>query len=181
MLCATFGSAAALSFERWRDARSRRGLAVAGALAGAAMLTQPFALVVCVQLFFFVLVVEERWKDRLVSASLLVGSAPLVFTLWTPLILAHPEAFGSQFLNNVWRRSGPGLPQRILLPWHPIVAQCRLLLEHGGPYQAALMSAGLLLATVVDVRSARRGNRIALAWAWSSVALLIVCQGEHPA
>jgi hypothetical protein len=73
------------------------------------------------------------------------------------------------------------LIHRFLLPWDSFAAQSQLLYEHAGPIQLALMIAGLLVATSLDIRSKLQGPAFNLALAWSGVYLLIVCQGTHPA
>lgn len=179
MLCGMFGLAAVLMAWRWQQARRWRDLTASGLLLGLGMLTHPFAIAFCLQVGLWVLIGGRGWR-RFLAAGVLTGCALLAFSLWLPLILAYPDIFEVQFRNNVLDRSGPGLLIRFVLPWQYIVYQSRLLLEHAGVLQTALMALGLLIATLFDWRRTEPGPRTALGLAWSGLYLLAVCQGEHP-
>lgn len=179
--CAFWGLLALAVMSRWHETRSWKALSGAGALAGLALLTHPFALVVCLQLGGWVLLAPSAWRQRAGSLLMVAGSALAVLTLWVPLIWSAPELFIIQFGNNVLGTAGPGLLGRILWPWPSFRAQSSLFLEHAGVVQTVLLAVGLVGATILDCRSARPGHRLALACAWSSVGLLMVCQGAHVA
>ena len=181
MLCATFCLAAIWAAWHWQRGRRPGWLAAAGAFAGLAMLTHPFALVACLQLAGWVLLSRNGWKARLRNVLLLGGVAASVFACWLPLVLFYPEHFLTQFGNNVLQRSGPGLLWRLLTPWESVPVQYRLFLEHCGLTQSLLLFGGLLLATILDCRRRDEGATTALLLAWSSVYLMVVCLGQHPA
>jgi hypothetical protein len=180
MLCGMWGLAAMWAMWRWFEHRRQRDLAIAGVFLGLGMLTHPFALIYCVQAGIWALLADGSWRQRLVRGSLLVGCALAAFALWLPLIAAYPEIFRMQFFSNVLNRSGPGLVTRLLFPWPFFPAQSQLLSEHAGWTQMALMTAGLLLGTWFAWRIKDRRARIMLLLTWSSIYLLIACQGLHP-
>jgi hypothetical protein len=80
----------------------------------------------------------------------------------------------------VLNRAGPGLLERLFVPWNSFAAQGPLFVEHAGGLQALLLAAGLLIATLCAVRSRQRGATILVLLAWSGVYLLIASQGTHP-
>ncbi|MCA9014439.1 MAG: glycosyltransferase family 39 protein [Planctomycetaceae bacterium] len=181
MLCGMWGLAALWMMWRWYDQEKRpRDLALTGILLGLGMLTHPFALVYCIQIGLWSVLAQGTWKERLIRGLLLTGCALAVFALWLPLILTYPEAFRIQFFTNVLNRSGPGLISRLLFPWPYFSTQFQLLQEHAGNIQLVLMVLGLFWGTWLAARSGDRRNRIFLALVWSSIYLLIACQGAHP-
>jgi 4-amino-4-deoxy-L-arabinose transferase-like glycosyltransferase len=181
MLCCLWGLIALLMMYRWHDGtRSYRSLSLVGVLLGLGMLTHPFALVYCIQLGFWALLVNGTWQQRLLRGTVITGCALAVFALWLPLILAYPEPFRYQFFTNVLDRSGPGLISRILFPWPYFSTQFQLLREHAGTIQLSLMAAGLVIGTGLAWRSRDRRQHILLLLTWSSIYLLIACQGHHP-
>ena len=183
MLCGAIGLAALYAGYRWHESARTSWIVAAGVLVGAGMLVHPFAIVYALQLGIWVLAVERGWWPRLRSATLLTAAALLVFCLWVPLILSHPELFRVQFFNNVLDRSGPGLLERLIFPFESIVTQSLNFVEHAGPWQSALMVCALLLVTVHDLLKPEErrapGRVAAIVLAWSSVYLLIACQGTH--
>ncbi len=180
MLCGTLGLGAILAAWHWHTTGHKRMLTVAGILAGLGLLTHPSAIVYCLQLGAWVLATGRGLRGRLAAVAVLAGSAAATFALWTPLILAYPEAFSGQFFPNVLDRSGPGLIVRLLWPWPGLIHQAGLVAEYAQGPQLALMLAGLVMGTALDWRRTEPGPRVALALAWSSVYLLIAAVGTHP-
>lgn len=184
MLCTAIGLGAVTCAWHWHRTGRLLALAGAGALVGLGLLTHPFAIVYALQIGAWVLFGNRGWRRRITSSAIFGFAALAVFSCWLPLILAHPEPFRVQFFNNVLDRSGPGLLSRLVFPWQFLALQSRLFLEHAGILQTVLMLAGLLVATVHDlrrdVRKAGPGPVTALVLAWSSIYLLIACQGAHP-
>ncbi len=181
MLCCLWGLLAILMMYRWHaSARRYRDLGLVGLLLGLGMLTHPFALVYCIQLGCWAMLVNGTWQQRLLRGTVITGCALAVFALWLPLILAYPEPFRYQFFTNVLDRSGPGLISRLLFPWPYFATQFQLLREHAGTIQLSLMAAGLVIGTGLAWRSRDHRQRILLLLTWSSIYLLIACQGHHP-
>ena len=181
MLCGTLGLGAILTTWHWQQSRNRKWLVASGGLLGLGMLTHPFAIVYCLQAGAWVVLAERGLRRRFASFFLLVACAVAVFSLWLPLILSYPDVFRGQFFSNVLDRTGPGLLQRFLVPWRSLGWQIQLLWDHSGTLQTILMTAGLLVATLLDARRGRTGPVIVLALAWSSYYLLAVTSGSHPA
>lgn len=184
MLCGAVGLGAIACTWKWSRTGLPRWVAAAGALVGLGMLTHPFAIVYAMQVGAWVLFGGSGWKGRIRDVALLGVTSAAVFACWLPLILAYPEVFRVQFFNNVLDRSGPGLLQRLVLPFGPLRYQGELLLEHAGVWQLGLMAGGLLAATAHDLRAGVRraspGPVTAVVLAWTATYLLIACQGEHP-
>ncbi|QDT44647.1 Dolichyl-phosphate-mannose-protein mannosyltransferase [Gimesia alba] len=181
MLCGMWGLAALWMMWRWYDQQKRpRDLALTGVFLGLGMLTHPFALVFCIQIGLWSVLAQGTLRERLTRGALLTGCALAVFALWLPLILAYPEAFRLQFFTNVLNRSGPGLISRLFFPWPYFTTQFQLLQEHAGNIQLVLMAAGLFWGTWLAARSDDRRTCIFMALVWSSLYLLIACQGTHP-
>ncbi|HEX6986026.1 MAG TPA: glycosyltransferase family 39 protein [Planctomycetaceae bacterium] len=183
MLCGAIGLGAVACAWRWHRSRRLQEIAAVGALLGVGMLTHPFALVFSIQVGLWVFFGSRGWMNRVRNSGVLVGTALAVFALWLPLILNYPEIFRSQFFNNVLGRAGPGLIRRLVFPWDALPHQASLLLEHAGVWQVVLMGLGLVIATAHDLRSSVRrtqsGPLAATVLAWSSIYLLIACQGTH--
>ena len=184
MLCATFGLGAILLMLAWRDAGRTRTLLAAGFVAGLGMLTHPFAIVFCVQIGVWTLIAAPPGR-RLRSAALVTISALAGFAFWAPLILNWPDLFVVQF-GAVFSRSGSGLVSRFLWPVDSMLTQARLFYEWSGPYQTGLFTIGLLTETALELLDYRKGKPpaerpTALLLAWSSVLLLVIFQGDHPA
>ncbi|MBA3315465.1 MAG: glycosyltransferase family 39 protein [Planctomycetota bacterium] len=184
MLCGAIGIGAIACTWSWHHSGRIRVLVGAGALIGLGMLTHPSAIVYALQIGIWVLIGSPTWRGRIGNSVIVVGTSLAVFALWLPLILMHPDEFRVQFFNNVLDRSGPGLLQRLILPWEPLRYHSNLLLEHAGPWQLILVGFGLLIATVHDfpkrVRQKWSGHTLVVVLAWSSSYLLIACQGSHP-
>ncbi|MFK7776489.1 MAG: glycosyltransferase family 39 protein [Gimesia sp.] len=181
MLCGMWGLLALWLMWRWYDnQKQQRYLVLSGIALGLGMLTHPFALVYCIQIGIWVILVSGTLRERLIRAVVLVGCALALFALWVPLIVAYPEIFRIQFFTNVLDRSGPGLVTRLLFPWPYFSTQFQLLIEHAGQIQVALMLAGLFGGTWMAWRSEDRRTRIFMMLVWSSIYLLIACQGYHP-
>lgn len=184
MLCGAIGLGAIACTWSWHRSRRLSSAIAAGGLIGLGMLTHPFAIVYAMQIGVWVFFGSRGWRQRLRDTGLLVATAFAVFALWLPLIVAYPEVFRVQFFNNVLDRSGPGLLERLVFPWESLKYQSELLLEHAGPWQLALMGLALFLVTIHDlrpeVRRAMPGRLTLIVLAWSSIYLLIACQGAHP-
>jgi len=181
MLCGMFGLVALGMMWRWYDnQKQQRYLVLSGIFLGLGMLTHPFAIVYCIQVGIWVLLVSGTFRERFSRAALLVGCALAMFALWLPLIVSYPDAFRIQFFTNVLNRSGPGFVTRLLFPWPYFATQFQLLVEHAGEIQVALMASGLLGGTWLAWRSEDRRTRIFMVLVWSSIYLLIACQGTHP-
>lgn len=179
MLCAMLGLAALWTTWRWQKNNAARWIASSGVLLGLAMLTHPLAIVFSIQIAVWVAIVGRRLGQRVRALTVLVGVALAVFALWVPLIAMHPEAFRLQFFNNVVDRSGPGLVSRLLFPWQLLAYQCHVLLVRAQAIQFALMAAGLIIATVLDIRRAEAGPRATLVLAWSGIYLMAATVGIH--
>lgn len=180
MLCGLLGLAAMWQMWRWSSAPSFRRIACAGACLGLGLLTHPFAIVYCLQAGFWVLCRSTPWRRRLAHAALLTGTALCVLALWLPLIAAHADAFQEQFIGNVLDRSGPGVLSRLAFPWPHGPYHARLLVEHAGPLQAALMVGGLLIVVAISLWSKESNLRALCILGLSAVYLLVACQGQHP-
>lgn len=180
MLCGALGLGVLWSLWNWERSRNRAWLAAAGAALGAAALAHPFAIVVAIQAAGWVGIVSRGWPARLRNAGLLTAVAMLVFLLWLPLIMQHPEAFRAQFLNSVVGKSGPGLVSRLLLPFESLRVQTPIFVEHVGPLQAFLMLGGIVAATALCAGRPDRGLQTAVALAWSGIYLHVACVGVHP-
>ncbi|HCO22205.1 MAG TPA: hypothetical protein DIT97_03730, partial [Gimesia maris] len=160
--------------KRYRD------LILAGICLGLGMLTHPFAIVFCIQVGLWAVLTQGTWRERFSRGTVITGCALAIFALWLPLIFAYPETFRLQFSNNVLDRSGPGLISRLLFPWPYFPIQLGLLREYAGTIQLTLMTGGLLAGTWLAWRSVDRRPRILIYLSWSSIYLLIACQGSHP-
>lgn len=179
MLCGMLGFAAFASFLRWRDTQRRIWLAATALFLGLGGLTHPFAIIYAVQIGIWTLLVSGPPLRRLRHLACLVAGTMLVFSMWLFLIVPHFEVFQSQFFNNVLNRSAPGLLNRLLWPWEAIRSQTRMILEHAGPIQTAVMFGAMVMATVLAVR--RRDARLLklAVLAGSSVYLLVLFEGSH--
>ncbi|MAC55143.1 MAG: 4-amino-4-deoxy-L-arabinose transferase [Gimesia sp.] len=181
MLCGMWGLAALWMMWRWYDNEKRyRDLILAGICLGLGMLTHPFAIVFCIQVGLWAVLTQGTWRERFSRGTVITGCALAIFALWLPLIFAYPETFRLQFSNNVLDRSGPGLISRLLFPWPYFPIQLGLLREYAGTIQLTLMTGGLLAGTWLAWRSVDRRPRILIYLSWSSIYLLIACQGSHP-
>ena len=180
MLCGALGIGAIFATWNWQRSRQTRWVVVAGVLVGAGMLTHPFAVIFVVQTAAWLLVCARDWRQRVRSIALFGALSGAVFLLWVPLILIEPDAFRSQFFNNVLDRTGPGILSRFIQPGDAFRIQIPLFIEHVGRIQAGLMVAATVVAGVVSWRSRKPSFRTAVFLAVSGVYLHIVCQGTHP-
>lgn len=123
----------------------------------------------------------ESFQRRIAHAAILTLTTLAVLALWTPLILAYPDAFEKQFFNNVLNPAGPGLIRRLAWPIPYVTHQLHLVIEQAGVWQAAVMGIGLAGASILAFRSrATPVERRMLAIIWGSLYLLTACQGLHP-
>lgn len=179
MLCGMLGFAAFGAFLRWRDTQRRTWLAATSLFLGLGGLTHPFAIIYAVQIGAWTLLVSEPPLRRLRNFASLVTGTIVVFSMWLLLIVPYFEVFQSQFFNNVLNRSAPGLLKRFVWPWEAIPTQTRMVLEHAGPIQTAVMFGALAMATVLAVRRKNARVLTLAAIAASSVYLLVVFEGCH--
>lgn len=180
MLCGALGLGALLAACVWHRTQRRRALLTAGGLLGLGALAHPFAMIYAVQVGGWVLIASRSWRSRLTNAALLVGTSVAVFAAWLPLILAYPDLFRSQFFNNVLGQAGPGIGERLLLPWSLVTRHAERFWEHAGAWQAVLMTAGLLAATAIAFRHDATGRKAVVLLTWSAIYLLVALQGMHP-
>lgn len=181
MFCAAACLAAMLFAWQWWVTGAARRLVLAGAFAGLGLLTHPFAAVACGQLGLIALARRDSWFGRLRSMVAAGLAASTVFALWLLLIVPYHSIFVVQFPNNVWARVGPGLVERAIFPFESFRTQAALLLEHAGPWQVTLVALALGCMTLTNLVSGGPGHRFLLFLAWSSVLLLVLLQGTHPA
>ncbi len=177
MLCTAFGLGVLMLVSRWHDRRDSRLLAAVGVLLGLGGLTHPLAFVYALQAAGWVIVAGTGWR-RLVDLAIVVAVAMVVFALWLPLILRFPEPFRGQFLNHV--QSGPGILQRMLLPWESLRYQAWMMSGHLGGVQFWLLLGGWTVAVLLYIRSGEAGPRVAALLAASGVYLLATMAGVHP-
>lgn len=179
MMCGAVCLASLWSMTRFSETRRWRWSAAAGALAGLGLLTHPFAIIACLQIGVWAVLIRQTVARRLLTAAVVTASALAVFSLWGLLIVQYPDEFQRQFFNNVLNRSGPGLLSRVAWPWPSIVSQAILFNEFVTPWQSALLAGGVLVTTLADFRSPDPSRRRALALAWSGIVLLVVFVGVH--
>jgi hypothetical protein len=179
--CAAFGLAAILLLCRYADEGRVKRVVFAGVLLGLGLLCHPFAIVYCLLCGVWVLLVRGSIQRRIGHAAVLTLTTIAVLALWTPLILAYPDAFEKQFFNNVLNPAGPGLIHRLAWPIPYVTHQLHLVVEQAGVWQAAVMGIGLAGATILSLRSRGRPvERRMLAIIWAGLYLLTACQGLHP-
>ncbi len=198
MICGMFGLLAVWGVARWTNSRSLRWVSLAGVCLGLAGLSHPFALVFAMQLYPWVLIVSRGVKERISAFAVLSLTTAVTFALWSPLIIAAPDLFRLQFLNNILAPAGPGLLSRLLMPWDSFVHHLPMLVDRTHPIQFAMLLGGWIALGVMIWRrrkkawsspdSANSDMKLPMVdneltcWllAGSSVYLLIACQGEHP-
>ena len=169
----------AIRFLVWhrRDPR-RRSLVAAGVAAGASLLAHPFGVVPTVQVGLALLAGPGGWRRRIGELVSFGAIAALVFGLWLPLILLHPDIFRIQFGANVLHRAGPGLGATLLAPWSVLAYQTRQFVEFATLAQALLLGAGVLCGIARGRREPGGGEIIAHLGA--SILLLALFEGRHP-
>ncbi len=179
--CAAFGLAAILMLWRYSDEGGLKQIVLAGALLGLGLLCHPFAIVYCLLCGLWMLLVGGPVKRRVTNAAVLTAASLAMLALWTPLILAHRDAFEKQFFNNVLNPAGPGLIRRLLWPVSYVAHQVQLVYEQAGIWQMAVMGIGLIGITLPLLRkTATPQHRRMLFIVWGSLYLLAACQGMHP-
>jgi hypothetical protein len=180
MLCGALGLATLLAMSKWWTGRQRRWIVLAGLFIGLGMLSHPFAFVYAVQAGIWSLIASGPVLQRLARTVLLTLIAVATFSVWSILILQHPEAFRAQFFNNVLSQAGPGLLTRLVWPFPSVAVQTPLFLDHAGPIQATLMAIAGLAAVALALRQYAPSWRIAAALAGSAVYLHVASVGLHP-
>lgn len=179
MLCTAFGLGALLCLAHWHEARKTGLLVLAGVLLGLGGLTHPFALAYALQAAVWAFVASQGSR-RVLHPGILAASAMGVFALWLPLIAQYPEAFRSQFLNNILDPTGPGLLARLVWPWASLRHHAWMISGHLGAIQFSLLLGGAFVAAVSDLWRREDGPVIACLLAWSSIYLLAAAAGLHP-
>jgi 4-amino-4-deoxy-L-arabinose transferase-like glycosyltransferase len=177
MLCTALGLGALWLMAHWQERRDRRRLVAVGGLLGLGGLTHPLALVYALQIAGWLLLAGRGWK-KLIDLSIVVIAGVAVFALWLALILRFPEQFRGQFLNHV--HSGPGILERMLLPWESLRYHAWMMSGHLGRVQFWLLLGGWAVAVALHWRNGGRGSRIAVLLAASGVFLLATLAGVHP-
>jgi Dolichyl-phosphate-mannose-protein mannosyltransferase len=179
MVAATMGLLAVACGERFRASCSLRWAALAGGAAGLSLLSHPFGLVPTLQVGLGILLAPGSWKARCRAGICFGLAAILVFGLWLPLILLHPDLFRIQFGQSVLERSTKGLNTTSLAPWQTLFYQGRRLWDYLMPYQAS----ALLLGALGMALAARRSTpaRGLLFHLLLSVVLMMLLLGKHPA
>jgi hypothetical protein len=151
---------------------------VAGVAAGLSLLAHPFGVVPTSQVGLALLSGPGSGRQRLGNALLCTSIAMIVFALWLPLILLHPDIFRIQFGSNVLGRAGPGLGASALAPWSVLAYHLRQIANHLQPIQAILYGVALVGGTAVGWRTA--GTRDFVYHLWASWLLLSFFEGKHP-
>jgi 4-amino-4-deoxy-L-arabinose transferase-like glycosyltransferase len=154
----------------------RSWLVGSGIAAGLSLLSHPFGAVPATQVGLALLTGHGLARKSLGDAALFGSIATLVFALWVPLILLHPEIFRAQFGANVLGRAGPGLGATLLAPWTTLSYQARQFLDFATPMQAFVLSAGAAWGLV---GGGCAGGRFRYHLA-ASILLLILFEGRHP-
>jgi hypothetical protein len=177
-LCAFWGFAAlATSLGLVVHCNIRKPI-LTGAFCGLGALTHPFAIVYAIQCAAITSATPGTWPSRLKRITLFGVSTAAIFALWLPSILQHRELFERQFVRSVIDHAGPGLFSRLIWPVPSAMAQWKIFLEHVGPWQAALMIGGVIVATLIAIR---HHEARATAWvALSGLYLHVAVAGTHP-
>ena len=178
MVAVAFGLLAVDAAVRYRRAARSLIAIVAGAAAGLSLLSHPFGVVPATQVGLVLLAGPVDLRTRLWHVFLFALTALLVFSLWLPLILLHPDIFREQFGSNVFHRAGPGLGSTLLAPWSVFVYQLRQIWGYLEPIQAILY--GLALAGGTFAGRLTPGSRNFVFHLWAGWLLLILFEGKHP-
>ncbi len=151
MVAVTFGLLAVDAAVRYRRTPRRIFVIVGGTAAGLSLLSHPFGVVPATQVGLVLIAAPVDLRTRLRDVLLFALIALLVFSLWLPLILLHPEIFREQFGSNVFHRAGPGLGSTVLAPWSVLGYQLRQIWEYLQPIQAGLYGLALAGGTLVGL------------------------------
>jgi 4-amino-4-deoxy-L-arabinose transferase-like glycosyltransferase len=162
-----------LAVAHGREPR-RSSLVGSGIAAGLSLLSHPFGAVPATQVGLALLTGHGLLRKRLIDATLFGTIAVLVFALWIPLILLHPDIFRAQFVANVLGRAGPGLGATLRAPWSALGYQVRQFVDFATPTQVLVLATGAVWALVVS-RDGRFRYHLA-----ASVLLLVLFEGRHP-
>jgi len=192
ILCSVCCWGAIACMWRWADRESAQAkgmaweLIAAGSLCGLGLLFHPFALVGCLQCGVWGCWRRGSWGQRLLRGGSIAVPAFLMLCLWLPLILRFPYEFQSQFTSNVLERSGPGLTQRLVLPWASLWHHARYQWEYNQAIQFVFLSAGALLgfgalaSSDASSTAAPRNRWRMIILVLSSVYLTATVAGLHP-
>jgi hypothetical protein len=178
MVAVTFGLLALDAAVRYRHSPRLSFVIVAGAAAGLSLLSHPFGVVAATQAGLVVLARPVELRVRLCHAFLFALTTLLVFSLWVPLILLHPDIFREQFGSNVLHRAGQGLVSTLLAPWSVFPYQLRQIWGYLEPIQAVVYGLALVGGTLLA--GLTPGSRNFVFHLWASWLLLILFEGKHP-
>jgi hypothetical protein len=178
MWAVAFGLLAVDAVVRYRRAPRRILAIVAGVAAGLSLLSHPFGVVPATQVGLALIATPGDRRTRLADVLLFAFIAVLVFALWLPLILLHPDIFREQFGSNVFHRAGPGLGATLLAPWSVLGYQLRQIWDYLQPIQGVLYGLALAGGTLVGWQSP--GSRDFVFHLWAGWLLLMFFEGKHP-
>ncbi len=178
MVAVSLGLLSVDSAVRYRRTPRRFFAVVGGAAVGLSMLAHPFGIVPATQVGVALLAAPFELRTRLRDVFLFTLIAMLVFSLWLPLILLHPDIFREQFGSNVFHRAGPGLGSTMLSPWSVVGYQLGQIWGYFQPIQAVFY--GLALAGGSLVGWMTPGSRDFVFHLWASWLLLFFFEGKHP-
>ena len=178
ILCGVFGLASILCVFRWQRTQRTRELVLTGVCLGLGGLTHPFAIVYAFQMAAWVFWRSRGWQ-RVSRPGVMAIVALLVFSVWIPLILSHPEPFRVQILNQFSDGEGDSLWRRVVWPIPSLAYHSKALWEDIGPLQFLLVMAGLVGGTATCWKSTRSGVWTLCCLAWSSIFLIGVTVGTH--
>ena len=178
--CTMFCLASAWAMTVWHARRETRWGVLAGICGGLAVLVHPAGVVAVAQVGLWIMLAGRGVRRRVVDTLAAAGGCLAALSLWLPMIVAYPEEFRTQFINNVVKPTAPGLVAR-LVAIGPVLRQHFLdLLELSQPIQLSLMGAGVLVATACDLWRPG-GRRAGVLLFWSSYYLLNLALGSHRA
>ena len=178
MAAVAFGLLAVDAAVRYRRSVQPIYVILAGLAAGLSLLSHPFGVVPSTQVGLVLLAGPAGLRTRLRDVLGFSLIAALVFSLWLPLILLHPDIFREQFGSNVFHRAGPGLGSTLLAPWSVLGYQLDQIGRYLQPVQSMLY--GLALAGGTLVGWLTPGARDFVFHLWASWLLLMLFEGKHP-
>ena len=178
MLAVATGLFALRAVVQYRQSPRRLSLIAAGIASGMSLLSHPVGVVPATQVGLALLAAPGSLLTRLRRAFLFSVVTWLVFALWLPLILLHPEIFRVQFVGVVFNLAGHGLEKTMLTPWSSLAYQLRQVWVYVQPIQAGLYVLALAWATLSHAKT--EGARAFAFHLWASWLLLFFFEGKHP-
>jgi hypothetical protein len=178
MVAVAFGLLSLRAVVQYRRAPGRVHLIVGGVAAGMSLLAHPFGIVPTAQAGLALLARPGDLRTRSRDAFIFSITALLVFSLWLPLILMHPDIFRAQFVGIVLNRAGQGLGKTMVTPWSILAYQLRQVWEHVQSIQAGLYALALAGTTLAFRKT--RESREFVVQLWASWLLLFLFEGRHP-